>query len=276
MQTARTFSLPLFAALGFATLAPVAHAFQLSPVVAALEPTGPKAEQVYLLTNSSQKPAAIQFDVTTRQQQSDGSESRQAANNHFSVQPSQVVIPAGGTQKVRVKWQGGAVSREQAYRFIAKQMPVKLEQGGDISINVVMTMEGALYVKPGNGAAAPAASKGEDYTPTASELAAVEAAANQTSTTPAMLQVQSVKTINTPQGKRLAVTLHNPAHEHIILNNARLQLSGAGKTLSLSGQQLGNLPGQNLLGGATRHFQMPVPAGFDAGAQWQGQLVAGG
>lgn len=271
MQTARTFSLPLFAALGFATLAPAAHAFQLSPVVAALEPTGPKAEQVYLLTNGSQKPAAIQFDVTTRQQRSDGSETRQAANNHFSVQPSQVVIPAGGTQKVKVKWQGGNVSREQAYRFIAKQVPVKLEQGGDISINVVMTMEGALYVKPGTGNSAPAASKGDDYTPTREEIAATEAAANQTSTTPAMLQVQDIR----KQGQYLVISVHNPAQEHIILNATRLQLKAGIKTLNLSGAQLGNLQGQNLLGGATRHFQMPLPAGFDERVQWQGQLAAG-
>lgn len=250
-----------------------AQAFQLSPVTASLEPSGPKAEQVYLLTNSSQKPAAVQFDVTTRQQRTDGSEARHAASNMFSVVPSQVVIPAGGTQKVRVKWLGGNVSREQAYRFIAKQMPVKLQQGGDISINIVMTMEGALYVKPGNGTAS--SPRSDDYTPSREELAAVEREANQTGTEPAMLQVQNTTIVNTPQGKKLAVTLHNPTGAHIILQNVQLHLGNGSKKLVLSGAQLGNLPGQNLLGGATRHFQMPVPQGFDSRSQWQGKLVNG-
>lgn len=261
--------------LSYLSLTTCSYAFQLSPAVAALDATGIKSEQIYLLTNSSPKPAAIQFSVTTRQQNTDGSEQRNPAASSFSVHPSQVVIPGGGTQKVKVKWVGGRVNREQAYRFIAKQLPIQLEQKGDISLNIVMTMEGALYVKPANAANAlttPVA-RSADYTPSAAELAAVEQAANQTSTRPEALVVKQVQVVNTAQGKRLSVTVHNPTHEHIILHQLGLQLSNpVGQSFKLSGQQLGNLLQQNLLGGATRHFMLPTPQGFDASKTWQGRF----
>ena len=239
-----------------------AHAFQLSPVVAMLEPSGIKAEQIYLLTNTTSRPAAVQFSVTTRHQRRDGSEIRDPANDLFNVHPSQVVIPAGGTQKVRLKWLGKKpVSRELPYRFIAKQLPIKLSKQKGISVNVVMNIEAAVYVKPAGMATAP---------PSAPTKKAAQQLTRRShsNTTPAMLKVMGVQIVNTPKGKQLALTIQNPAREHIILNGMQVLLTANGKKILLRGAQLGNMQKQNLLAGSVRNFMMPIPATFTQQLKW--------
>ncbi len=265
--------LRLLVAGTIATLPVLANAFQMSPAVATMEPTGLKSEQIYLLTNTSSGPAAVQFKVLTRQQREDGSEVRDPASSLFGIFPTQTVIPAGGTQKVRVKWQGASsVSGEQAFRFIAKQVPVQLGKADSISVNVNMTLEAALYVRPTGSPEHSVSGK------PAAELPVGESSVanpDQTGTAPDMLKVVKVQAVNTPDGQQLSVTLNNPTRNHIILNNISLTLSSEmGKPISLSGEQLGKMVGQNLLAGATRNFIMPLPAGFDPQRTWQAQLQA--
>ncbi|MEZ5538287.1 MAG: hypothetical protein R3F02_21995 [Thiolinea sp.] len=248
----------------------------MSPAVATLEPSGIKSEQIYLLTNNSPGPAAIQFSVKTRQQRNDGSEVQNPADQLFSVNPKQAVIPSGGTQKIRVRWLGGSnVHHEQAYRFIARQLPIQLAPEGKISLSVTMNIEGALYIKPvgqtGSTSPAPAQNTAQKTQLVPGESSVAQP--DQTSTRPEMLQVKKVLVVNTPQGKQLALTVTNPAREHIILDNIRVQLSSAGRTpITLSDGQTGNMLKQNLLAGSTRNFIMPVPAGFDPQQQWQGRI----
>lgn len=249
-----------------------AFAFQLSPAVAKLEPEGVKSEQIYLLTNSGASPAAIQFKVLTRQQRMDGSEIRDPAQHLFSINPTQVVIPSGGTQKIRVRWLGNTnLPREQAYRFVAQQLPINLTPADSYSIQVTLTMEGALYIKPsGSGSSLSSNSR---YRPQPGQ--SVVNNPDQTQTRPHMLQVKKVTLVNTPEGKRLAFTISNPSSEHILLTNVRIQLSTINKApILLTGKQLGNLLNQNILAGATRNFMLPIPAGFDAQRQWHGKLQA--
>ncbi len=243
-----------------------ANAFQLSPVIATLEPTGIKSEQIYLLTNTTSKPAAVQFSVTTRQQRRDGSEIRDPAKQLFNVHPAQVVIPAGGTQKVRLKWLGKKpVIRELAYRFIAKQLPIKLSKEKGISINMVMTIEAAVYIKPAGMAIAP---------PSRPTKRAAQQQVNRSysKTTPAMLKVAGVRVVNTPKGKQLALTIQNPSREHIVLNNMQVLLTANGQKILLRGRQLGNMQKQNLLAGSIRNFMMPIPARFNQKLSWTAQV----
>lgn len=248
-------------------LTPQANAFQLSPVVVVLEPFGIKAEQVYLLTNTGANPAAVEFSITTRQQRSNGSEIRKPTQNLFNIYPEQVVIPSGGTQKVRLRWLGRKpVTRELAYRFIAKELPIKLSKEPGIHINMVMTMETAVYVRPTGQ------TKTKPNTSHKLLRKNTEQRTNQTNTTAEMLQVNSVMLVNTPKGKRLALTVKNPAREHIILNNIQVRLMGGGQTIILRGAQLGNMRQQNLLAGAVRNFMLPIPSKFTQQQKWKGQL----
>lgn len=248
------------------SISPIVNAFQLSPVSVALEPAGIKAQQVYLLTNTGNKPAAIEFSITTRQQRPNGSEIRHPAQHLFNLYPTQVVIPSGGTQKVRLRWLGKKpVSREQSYRFIAKQLPINLSKEPGLHLNMVMTMETAVYIRPVGQTRLKSRSSNTRKKTT-------EQRANQTSTRAAMLKVIGVKIVNTPQGKRLALTVKNPARAHFILSNIQVQLIAGQQKISLRGAQLGNMQKQNLLAGSIRNFMLPIPAQFKQQKNWQARV----
>jgi fimbrial chaperone protein len=254
----------LFAHLLFFSLSLQVDAFELSPAVTTLEPSGVKATQVYLLTNSSKEPAAIQFNVTTRQQRINGSEIRNSANGLFKIHPAQVVIPAGGTQKVRLKWLGKKrVTHEQAYRFIAQQLPINLSKKQGANMNVVMKFEASLYVKPKNNGNNASVNKAPV------QVLAIKKNNNKLG----KLTIAAVQVVNTPQGKKLLLRVNNPSNEHIILDNAQVQVSSGVRRIKLVGKQLGNMSGQNLLARATRNFTMPIPTSFAQQQKWTGKFI---
>ncbi len=233
-------------------------AFQISPVVAILEPQGIKAEQVYLLTNSSADPAAVEFTVTTRQQRRDGTEIRESAEHLFNLYPTQVVIPSGGTQKVRLKWLGKKkVTGEQAYRVIAEQLPINLSAEKGMSVKLVMKMETVVYVKPTHMMT--------ELSPDMSKIKSDKATEK--------LQITAIKTIETPKGKQLKLTVENSTNEHIVLQDIQITLAKAGKNILLQGDQLGILQQQsNILSGAIRDFIMPIPEKFDQQQGWKASI----
>lgn len=251
----------------------IVFSFEFTPIIAAIESSGNKIEQVYLFTNADNKPAAVRFKISTMNQRTDGSESNNPAENLFNITPKQAVIPTGGTQKIRVTWLGSDVKREQAYRFGARQLPIQLTQEG-VSLKIISGMDGILYIKP------PKLNKQNP-----SELVTTKTSTNsnvpqstianpdQTQTTAAMLKIDAVQAINTPQGKQLALTLTNPMDEHIILKNIQVNLISGNQSITLSHSQLGNMPMQNLLGRSSRNFIMPLPSGFDSSKQWQATIM---
>jgi len=254
-----------FASLLLFCLFSEVSAFELSPAVTTLEPTGIKATQIYLLTNSSKEPAAIQFNVTTRQQRSNGSEIRNSADNLFKIHPAQVVIPAGGTQKIRLKWLGKKkVTGEQAYRFIAKQLPINLSKNKGANMNVVMKFEASLYVKKKN-------SDDNDHANKASAQVSTIKPSNNSQL--AKLTIDAIQVVNTPKGKKLLLRVNNSSDGHIILDNAQVQVSSGIRNIKLTGKQLGNMLGQNLLAKATRNFTMPIPASFVQQQKWTGKFI---
>jgi fimbrial chaperone protein len=254
----------VFSSLLLVSFFPEINAFELSPAVTTLEPTGIKATQVYLLTNSNKEPAAIQFNVTTRQQRSNGSEIRNSANDLFTIHPAQVVIPAGGTQKIRLKWLGNKkVTREQAYRFIAQQLPINLSKKKGANMNLVMKFEASLYVKPKNN------SHNNLNNKTATQVSVIQPNNNKL----VNLTIAAVQVVNTPQGKQLLLRVSNPSNEHIILDNATVQVSSGIRNIKLNGKQLGNMSGQNLLARATRNFTMPIPSSFVQQQKWTGKFI---
>ena len=260
------FSKIVFSSLLLVSSFPEISAFELSPAVTTLEPAGIKATQVYLLTNSNKEPAAIQFNVTTRQQRSNGSEIRNSANDLFKIHPAQVVIPAGGTQKIRLKWLGKKkVTREQAYRFIAQQLPINLSKKKGANMNLVMKFEASLYVKPKNGSHNTLNNK------TANQVSVIQP--NNKNNKLVNLTIAAVQVVNTPQGKQLLLRVSNPSNEHIILDNATVQVSSGIRSIKINGKQLGNMSGQNLLARATRNFTMPIPTSFVQQQKWTGKFI---
>ena len=80
-------------------------ALQLNPLSVIVKPTGGGSRQTFKVTNESNKPIAVQFSVTTRQQ-INNKEVRRPADRDFMIYPPQTIIPPRTTQKVRIEWLG--------------------------------------------------------------------------------------------------------------------------------------------------------------------------
>lgn len=212
-----------------------ASALQMNPQSLVLKPSGGGARQSVTVLNESDKPIAVQLSVMTRQQVNN-KEIRKPADNDFAIYPPQMIIPARSTQKVRVEWLGaGQLPREKAYRLIAEQVFVSLDDKNQSGVKMLMTLVGALYVQP-NGMRS-------------------------------NLKVTSVKR----HGNKLALTVANSGNRHRLMKYATLILRNGGQTLTLKGKQIIGLDGNNVLGGATKRFFVPLPKGFRDGP-WKAQL----
>ncbi len=211
------------------------QALQMNPLSLVLKPSGGGAKQSVTISNESNKPIAVQFSVTTRQQ-INNKEVRKPADKDFMIYPPQAIIPANSTQKVRVEWLGaGNLSRELAYRLIAEQVYVSLEEENTTGVKMLMTLVGALYVQP-NG-------------------------------TKSNLIVKGVQR----QGNKLAVTVANTGNKHQLMRFATLILRNGAQTIQLKGNQILGLEGNNVLGGSTKRFFIPLPKNFKDGA-WKAEI----
>jgi len=210
-------------------------ALQMNPLSLVLKPSGGGSKQSVTVSNESNKPIAVQLSITTRKQVGN-KEERTPADNLFNIYPPQMIIPARSTQKVRIEWLGpGNLPRENAYRLIAEQVFVSLDNKNQTGVKMLMTLVGALYVQP-NGMKS-------------------------------NLSVTNVKR----HGNQLAVTVANSGNRHRLMKYANLYLRNAGQTIALKGKQLLGLDGNNVLGGATKRFFIPLPKGYRDGV-WTAQL----
>jgi len=210
-------------------------ALQLNPLSVIVKPTGGGSRQTFKVTNESNKPIAVQFSVTTRQQ-INNKEVRRPADRDFMIYPPQTIIPPRTTQKVRIEWLGKKpVAKELAYRLIAKQVYVSLEKQKQTGISMLMTLVGALYVQPNN--------------------------------TKSNLQVRAVQR----HGNKLAVTIANSGTRHQLMNYATLTLRNGAKVINIKGKSLIGIEGNNVLAGATKRFFINLPHGFVNG-RWTGTI----
>jgi len=224
-----------FISVFFLLVSVSSSALQMNPLSLVLKPSGGGAKQSVRVSNESNQPIAVQFSVTTRQQ-INNKEVRKPADKDFMIYPPQTIIPANSTQRVRVEWLGsGKLPREQAYRLIAEQVYVSLEEKNTTGVKMLMTLVGALYVQP-NG-------------------------------TKSNLSVKSVQR----QGNKLAITVANTGNKHQLMRYATLILRNGGQTIQLKGKQILGLEGNNVLGGSTKRFFIPLPKNFRDGA-WKAEI----
>ena len=228
---------PFFKSLVFAAavlISPLASALQMEPLSLVLKPAGAGANQIFSVINESDKPIAVQFNMTTRQQK--GSEEvRLPADDKFMIYPPQTIIPAKTAQKVRVQWLGDSrIQDEQAYRLIAEQVHVSLGKE-PTGVTMLMKLVGALYVQP--------------------------------SKTKSNVAVSAVQ----PQGDKLSVTIANSGTRHQLLNKAILNLKHGNQVITLKGDQLLGMEGKNVLAKSTQQFLIKKPAQFQ-NAAWVASL----
>ncbi|MBX3585381.1 MAG: molecular chaperone [Ramlibacter sp.] len=219
------------AALALALSGLCAHAISFTPIEMDFSPAGRGATQVFRLENTTPEPAAVEITVKARAMAANGDDVLTDAEDQFNVFPAQVVLQPGQVQTVRVQYVGtSAIEREQAYRLIAEQLPVDVGQvaqnGG--RMRLLVKYVASVYVVPGN--------------------------------VKAVLKVGETRLVAEGDKRWLQVSVTNEGGTRKILKGVKLQVAG----MTLSGDQLKGMEGENLLAGTTRVFRVAAPAGLDA------------
>lgn len=236
MNYARTIALALATAL---STVGAASAYTMSPMQLQLEPTGREASGVFRITNTYDRPVAVQTSVFAREMTESGADVLTPAPNDFTVFPPQLIVMPGATQSIKVTYVGAAPEgREKAYRLIAEEVPVPLdanaaEEGGKMGVLVEYVT--SLYVAP----------KG------------------------AKPAVRVLDARSAPGGK-LELTLSNSGQSHALLTKVALEINGQ----RVEGEEaLEGLLGQNILAGVTRTMTIDMPEGLSLGGPLQAALV---
>lgn len=221
----------VLAGCGWLNVGYAAAGFSISPFKTQLVPGAARGgSEVFQLSNTASEPQAVEMAVQSWGVDETGQEVNADADAEFEVYPRQFVLQPKATQAVRVRWKGGKVAQERAYRVIAEQLPVdfvKETEGGPLKFLVVY--RAALYVSPAN-----AKSK---------------------------VEVERFSAEQQKGAKVLRVVLANTGTAHTLLRAPLLIATAAdGKMVRLDAGE--GLEGVNIHAGAKRVVDMPWPEGL--------------
>ncbi len=210
-------------------------AFRLTPMVQEFTPSGQGARQTFTVSNDGSRPIAVRIEFAHREIDIHGNETLREAPNMFTAFPQQMVVQPNSQQIVRVQWRGApAVGQEQAYRIIARQLPVAFEQEQrDVNINIMFVYQGSVYVTP----------------PQKQH----------------QLVMESVRRTYDDEGNpQLTLEVNNRGNVHVIVGNPSVtvrsrQRGSIVSELTLQGTDLPGLNGSNILAGNRRIISIPWP-----------------
>jgi fimbrial chaperone protein len=133
-------------ALGAAT---VAHAYQVSPMIYDMKPSGRDASAVIRVNNTNTTAITVEIEAEKRLFDETGKESREAADKDFVLFPPQAVIQPGATQAVRVQYVGEQkLDKSVTYTITVKQVPVKLPNDGKSGVQFVFNFSTVANIVP--------------------------------------------------------------------------------------------------------------------------------
>jgi fimbrial chaperone protein len=204
--------------LAIMLLPTLAHSFVFSPLEAKINPAK-EHRLVYEVDNNSDKPIAVKIVAMGRGIDINGKETRTPADDMIEIYPDKVVLEPQQRRNIKVIYKGEKnISKEKAFRIIAKQVPVELtkQTPNSAQINYTITYEAALYVAP----------KGAE----------------------GAVKVASF----TQKDKDLTLTLVNPGTEHKITHEPVVSIKYTdGKTETYKGESTKEIGQKNLLAGGT-------------------------
>lgn len=181
---------------------------------------------LFYLENDSTQPIAVQLSLVKREMTEDGAEINNKINNELTVYPSQLIIQPNEKRSVKVSWTlKQAPTKELAFRLIAEQLPIDIEKAKakKASIKVLLKYVAALYVTTDKFSADAQLSK---------------------------FEVKNDKVI---------FTVDNRGSEHQVLNNLTLVFNSSKnqKEITMEGQELAGMIGENVLAQTHRNFSLP-------------------
>ncbi len=221
-------------------------AFSLSPMSANLSSSGGGSSKVFIVDNKGgEVPIAVEMQIFGRSMTEQGVDVLVEVDGDFVVYPSQVVIMPGESQSVRLQYIGPRdMVDEQAYRFIAEQLPIDLggETTGDgFGVKMVFRYVASVYVLP----------KG--------------LIGHDVKITDAYIKEGEVD--------ELILIVKNEGTKHRDLSGVKLTLKssssstlGGRRKLTQDSEQVDVFQGVNILAGHSRVIKLTAPAGLPAGA----------
>lgn len=216
----------------------VSWSFSFDPISVSFSPEGRNSTQSFRLKNDGDEYVAIRISMFSREIGLEGEETRIPADDLFIVYPDRVVLKPNSVQTVRVKWNGPVdIENELCFRILAEQLPVDFSGASreESGVKIILRYLGAVYITP--------------------EGAVPE------------VRVEKAELTQTMTGENIAeITFFNAGTRHTILTDLHLTLSteknGEEGALHFQPEELEGINGENLLPGAKRRFQVPVPEIF--------------
>jgi len=131
---------------------PLLYSFKFNPMSQSIDLSEKQTTVQFSVENQSPESMAIELTVKGRTMNEDGHEELPADAN-IAIFPPQMIIPSKEKRTVRVTWNGSKkIESEKAFRVIAEQLPLKLNEKAKKATGIQMLMKymAALYVTPDN------------------------------------------------------------------------------------------------------------------------------
>lgn len=133
-------------------------AFEVSPVIMTVSPSGPDASVSVSAVNTGESKTPIQISIFRREPDQDGKENyidSKEINDMFQIVPSQFILDPKEKRTVRITYVGDQkLVSELAFRVISEEFPInvtdpsKVKNKAVASISIVSKYVSSLYVKP--------------------------------------------------------------------------------------------------------------------------------
>ncbi len=180
---------------------------------------GQKSAQ-FLIENDGVENMAIELSISERHMNEFGIENL-PETSELTIFPPQLIIPPKEKRTIRVNWNGPSdISEEKAFRVIAEQLPLKVDDKTKKRSGIQMLMKymAALYVTP-------------------KEVSS-------------KLEITSFKS----DGKNITLLIENKGNKHQVLINPTVTFLHQNKKHVLKNKDLGGLVGENVLAKSKRSF----------------------
>lgn len=197
---------------------PLIFGFSFSPMSQSIDLGSKQKSAQFQISNESNEKIAVELTVKKRTLDSEGKEIL-PDTKEITIFPPQMIIPPKEKRTVRVNYNGDtAIISEKAFRVIAEQLPLKVDEKTKKKSGIQMLMKymAALYVTP-EGAEA-------------------------------NIQVVSYEFKNSS----IELVVKNSGSKHQILLDPVLSFEAGGKKVGLQGKDLEGFAGENVLAESQR------------------------
>ncbi len=219
-----------------------AHAaFDMSPIVVKMTPSGPGATTAITLTNGDDNKTPVQISIYKRDPDENGKEKYTDKDNgeNFQIFPTQVILNPKEKRTIRITYVGDPkIKKELAYRIIAEEFPINVSDPNRVknkavaSIAIATKYVGSLYVTP-NGA---------------KPDLKIEASLSK-------------------EGKNneMVIVMENRGTQHTILRTPKFKITAKDKEFEMPQDLAKKIGTNNILAGKSRKFVIPWPSNVPAG-----------